>query len=76
MNGRADITLIYKNGNKEEILNHRLVSLTSIVCKMCEKLPRNNERNTSTGKKITVKPRYNELIGFGDLMLYPMIRYI
>ena len=29
---------MYKNGNKEEPLNYRLVSLISIVCKMCEKV--------------------------------------
>ena len=35
---RADIMAIYKNGNKEEPRNHRPVSLTSIVCKVCEKV--------------------------------------
>ena len=29
---------IYKNGNEEEPLNYRPVSLTSIVCKICEKV--------------------------------------
>ena len=29
---------IYKNGNKEKTLNYRPVSLTSIVCKICEKV--------------------------------------
>ena len=29
---------IYKNGNKEESFNYRPVSLTSIVCKICEKV--------------------------------------
>ena len=33
----ADIMPIYKNGNKEETLNYRPVSLSSIVCKICEK---------------------------------------
>ena len=33
---RADIMPIYKNGNKEKTLNYRPVSLTSIVCKICE----------------------------------------
>ena len=33
---RAYILSIYKNGNKEEPLNCRPVSLTSIVCKICE----------------------------------------
>ena len=32
----ADIMPIYKNGNKEKPLNYKLVSLTSIVCKICE----------------------------------------
>ena len=27
---------VYKNGNKEESLNYRPVSLSSIVCKICE----------------------------------------
>ena len=35
---KADITPIYKNGNKEEPRNYRPVSLTSIICKICEKL--------------------------------------
>ena len=29
---------IYKNGNKEEPLHYRPVSLTSIVCRICEKI--------------------------------------
>ena len=29
---------VFKNGNKEESLNYRPVSLTSIVCKICEKV--------------------------------------
>ena len=28
----------FENGNKEEPLNYRPVSLTSIVCKICEKV--------------------------------------
>ena len=35
---RADIMSIYKNGNKVEPLNYRPVSLSSIVCKICEKV--------------------------------------
>ena len=35
---RADIMPIYKNGNKEEPLHYRPVSLSSIVCKICEKV--------------------------------------
>ena len=35
---RANIMPIYKNGNKEEPLDYRPVSLTSIVCKICEKV--------------------------------------
>ena len=35
---RADIMPIFKNGNKEKPLNYRPVSLTSIVCKICEKV--------------------------------------
>ena len=35
---RADIMPIYKNENKEEPLNYRPVSLTSKVCKICEKV--------------------------------------
>ena len=35
---RADIMPIYRNGNKEEPLNYRPVSLTSIVCKIREKV--------------------------------------
>jgi len=35
---RADIVPIYKSGRKEEPLNYRPVSLTSVLCKICEKL--------------------------------------
>ncbi len=34
---RAEVIPIYKNGGKEEPLNYRPVSLTSVVCKMCER---------------------------------------
>ena len=37
-NDRADITSIYKKGNKKEPFNYRPVSSTNIVCKMCGKL--------------------------------------
>ena len=33
---RADIVPIYKSGDKQEPLNYRPVSLTSVVCKICE----------------------------------------
>ena len=35
---RADIVPIFKGGNKEEPLNYRPVSLTSVVAKICEKI--------------------------------------
>ncbi|XP_050692945.1 uncharacterized protein LOC126983856 [Eriocheir sinensis] len=35
---RAEVVPIYKSGKKEEPLNYRPVSLTSVVCKICEKL--------------------------------------
>ena len=35
---RADVVPIYKSGKKEEPLNYRPVSLTSVVCKMCERV--------------------------------------
>ena len=35
---RAEIIPIYKSGNKDEPLNYRPVSLTSIICKVCEKI--------------------------------------
>ena len=35
---RADIVPIYKNGNREHPLNYRPVSLTSVICKLCEKV--------------------------------------
>ena len=35
---RADIVPIFKGGNKEEPLNYRPVSLTSVVVKICEKI--------------------------------------
>jgi len=35
---RANIVPLFKSGNKEDPLNYRPVSLTSIVCKICEKV--------------------------------------
>ena len=35
---RAEIIPIHKSSNKEEPLNYRPVSLTSIICKVCEKI--------------------------------------
>ena len=35
---RAYMMSIYKNGNKDEPLYYRPMSLTSIVCKICEKV--------------------------------------
>ena len=35
---RAEVVPIYKNGKKEEPLNYRPVSLTSVVSKMCERV--------------------------------------
>ena len=35
---RANIVPILKGGDKEEPLNYRLASLTSIVAKICEKI--------------------------------------
>lgn len=35
---RANIVPIHKGGSREEPLNYRPVSLTSILCKMCEKI--------------------------------------
>lgn len=36
--GKMNIIPIYKNGSKEEPLNYTPVSLTSIVCKVCERV--------------------------------------
>ena len=36
----ANITPIYKKGNKSNPLNYRPVSLTSVICKMLERLIR------------------------------------
>ena len=35
---RADVVPIYKNGSRMELLNYRPVSLTSILCKICEEV--------------------------------------
>ena len=35
---RADIVPIYKNGNRENSLNYRPISLTSIIAKLCERV--------------------------------------
>ena len=35
---RAEVVPIYKSGSKEEPLNYRPVSLTSVVCKICERV--------------------------------------
>ncbi len=56
-NGSANITQIFKNENKEEPLNYRPVSLTSVVCKICEKIIRKrwvdmlDEREVLTNKQ-------------------------
>ena len=38
---KANIVPIHKGGDKEEPLNYRPVSLTSIVARMCEKIVKN-----------------------------------
>lgn len=35
---RANIIPIYESGNRHEPLNYRPVSLTSVICKMCERI--------------------------------------
>ena len=35
---RVDLMPIIENGNKEKLLNYRPMSLTSILCKICEKV--------------------------------------
>ncbi len=35
---RADIIPLYKSGNKQKPLNYSPVSLTSILCKLCERI--------------------------------------
>lgn len=35
---RAEVVPIYKSGKREEPLNYRPVSLTSVICKMCERV--------------------------------------
>ena len=37
---KANITPLYKKGNKSNPLNYRPVSLTSVICKVLEKLIR------------------------------------
>ena len=39
---RAEVVPIYKSGSKEEPLNYRPVSLTSVVCKICERVIKKN----------------------------------
>ena len=39
---RADIVPLFKKGNRQDPLNYRPVSLTSVVCKIMEKLIRKN----------------------------------
>ena len=39
---RANIVPVYKGGNKEETLNYRPVSLTSVVAKICERVVNSN----------------------------------
>ncbi len=38
---RAEIVPLYKGGSKEDPLNYRPVSLTSVVVKVCEKVIKN-----------------------------------
>ena len=35
---RAEIVPIYKSERKEEPLNYRPISLTSVICKICERI--------------------------------------
>ena len=39
---RAEVVPIYKSGGRDKPLNYRPVSLTSVVCKMCEKVIKKN----------------------------------
>ena len=54
---KANITPLYKQGNKSNPLNYRPVSLTSVVCKILEKLIREEwvemleKQNMLTGKQ-------------------------
>jgi len=38
----ANTVPIYKNGNKAEVNNYRLVSLTNVICKVIESIIRNH----------------------------------
>ena len=55
---RADITPIYKGGEKEDPLNYRPVSLTSIVCKLCEKVIRKRWTSFLEKKEMLTKKQF------------------
>ena len=60
---RADIMPIYKNGNKEEPLNYRPVSLTSMVCKICEKVIKKQWNEYLERKGMVTDRRFGFRIG-------------
>ena len=55
---RADIVPIYKSGKKDEPLNYRPVSLTSIVCKICEKVIKKQWTKFLENKGILTNKQY------------------
>ena len=55
---RANIVPIYKGGDKEDPLNYRPVSLTSVICKLCEKIIRKRWVSFLEEKEILSKRQF------------------
>ena len=55
---RADITPIYKSGNKEEPLNYRPVSLTSTMAKICERIIKDRWVNYLEDNKVLTEKQF------------------
>lgn len=49
---RADIVLLFKKGNRQNPLNHRPVSLASLVCKVMERIVWKNWVDHIKGSKL------------------------
>ncbi len=55
---RANIVPIYKGGSKEEPLNYRPVSVTSVVCKICERLMKDKTMQYLEGNEVIIKQQF------------------
>ena len=59
----AQISAIFKKGNKSQAKNYRPVSLTSVVCKIMEKLIRLHIKNHMKANKLFSNKQYGFIEG-------------